>query len=106
MQIKQLMLVATLLAISGAASAQTVAPAPLGKTDCAPTQAKPNDPNGLNTTGSDKPLTEKLAQSGGVLCPPPAVDNEIRVPAPSTGSNMPVVPPPGGPGGDPNVKPK
>ncbi len=101
MQIQSIMIVTICaLGLSGAAAAQTV------KTDCAPTQAKPNDPNGLNATGNDKPLTEKLAESGGVLCPPPAADPEIRVPAPSTGSNMPVVPPPGSPGGDPAVKPK
>ena len=102
MQIKSLIIVACVLGLSGSAFAQT----PSGKVDCAPTQSKPNDSNGLNTTGSDKPLTEKLADSGGVLCPPPAIDSEIRVPAPSTGSNMPVVPPPGSPGANPNVQPK
>ena len=100
MTIKKLMIMACVFGVSGPAVAQTA------KTNCAPTQAKPNDPNGLKTTGSEKPLTEKLADSGGVLCPPPATDPEIRVAPPSTGSNMPVVPPPGSPGGDPAVKPK
>jgi hypothetical protein len=39
-----------------------------------------------------------------VICPP-NVDPGIKVPAPETGK-MPVIPPPGSPGGDPNVKPK
>ena len=103
MQIKPLLVVACVLGLPASALAQTSSPA----TNCAPTEAKPNDLNGLNTTGrSDKPLTEKLAESGGVLCPPPAVDSDIRVPTPGTGSKMPVVPPPGSPGGDPSVRPK
>lgn len=105
MQIKPFIIAACVLGWSGAALAQT-APAPSGKVDCAPTRAQPDDPNGLSTAGRDRPLTEKLAESGGVLCPPPAVDSEMRVPAPNTGSNMPVVPPPGSPGGDQTVRPK
>jgi hypothetical protein len=53
---------------------------------------------------SSKTLSDKLAQGGGVICPP-NVDPGIKVPAPETGK-MPVIPPPGSPGGDPNVKPK
>jgi hypothetical protein len=106
MQIKSLIIAASMLALPGAASAQAVAPAlsgqAAGKPDCAPTQATPNDPNGVRATG-DRPLTEKLAESGGVLCPPPAVDSDIHVPVPRTGSNMPVVRPPDA---DPSVKPK
>jgi len=41
-----------------------------------------------------------------VLCPPAGVDPEMHAPAPSTDGKMPVIPPPGSPGGDPNVKPK
>ena len=48
--------------------------------------------------------SDKLAQGGGVICSP-NVDPGIKVPAPETGK-MPVIPPPGLPGGDPNVKPK
>ncbi len=52
-----------------------------------------------------KPLSEKLAATEGVICPPPEIDPEIRVPAPGGGA-MPVLPPPGSPGGDPSVRPK
>ena len=50
-------------------------------------------------------LSDKLARSGGVICPPRHVDSEIRQPTPP-GGNMPVIPPPGSPGGDPSVQPK
>jgi hypothetical protein len=40
-----------------------------------------------------------------VLCPPAGVDPEIRAPTPQ-GGNMPVIPPPGSPGGDPSIRPK
>ena len=51
-----------------------------------------------------KTLSEKLDQGGGVICPP-NVDPGIKAPAPDTGK-MPVIPPPGSPGGDPKVQPK
>ena len=53
---------------------------------------------------SSKTLSDKLDQSGGVICPP-NVDPGIKTPAPDTGK-MPVIPPPGSPGGDPKVQPK
>jgi hypothetical protein len=58
-----------------------------------------------NAQKGDKTLSDHLAQSGGVICPPAAVDPEIKRPAPETG-RMPVIPPPGTPGGDQSVKPK
>jgi hypothetical protein len=51
-------------------------------------------------------LSEKLARSGGVICPPEHIDPEIRQPTPPTGGSMPVIPPPGSPGGDQSVQPK
>jgi hypothetical protein len=50
-------------------------------------------------------LSDKLARSGGVICPPEHVDPEIKQPTPP-GGDMPVIPPPGSPGGDPSVRPK
>ncbi len=41
-------------------------------------------------------LSERLAQSDGVICPPPYVDPAIKAPTPPGGS-MPVIPPPDGP---------
>ena len=54
---------------------------------------------------SDNP-SDKLARTEGVICPPAEVDPDIRAPAPKQGGNMPVIPPPGAPGGDPSVRPK
>jgi hypothetical protein len=44
-----------------------------------------------------KSLSEKLARSNGVICPPPHVDLDMKQPAPPGGS-MPVIPPAGTPG--------
>jgi hypothetical protein len=59
----------------------------------------PQPPNPGNQT-----LSEKLEQTDGILCPPD-IDPAIKVPTPDTG-RMPVIPPPGGPGGDPTIRPK
>ena len=50
-------------------------------------------------------LSERLARSDGVICPPAHVDPEIKQTTPP-GGPMPVIPPPGSPGGDPSVRPK
>ena len=50
-------------------------------------------------------LSDKLARSGGVICPPEHVDPEIKQPTPPGGA-MPAIPPPGSPGGDQSVHPK
>ena len=55
----------------------------------------------------DETPSDKLARTEGVICPPPEIDPNIRAPAPDTkSSNMPVIPPPGSPDGNPNVRPK
>ena len=59
--------------------------------------------NGANS--ADRNLSDKLAQSGGVICPPSTGDPDIKAPTPK-GGTMPVIPPPGSPGGNPNVQPK
>jgi hypothetical protein len=53
----------------------------------------------------DKSLSDKLARSSGVICPPQHVDPDMTQPAPP-GGPMPVIPPPGTPGGDQSVHPK
>lgn len=50
-------------------------------------------------------LSDKLARSDGVICPPSQVDPEIRAPTPPGGA-MPVIPPAGSPGGNQSVQPK
>ena len=77
------------LALTAAASAQP---------------AVPNANRGCSQPGSSENLTDKLAQSGGVLCPQ-NVDPSMKAPTPPT-HDKPVIPPPGSPGGNPNVQPK
>ena len=55
--------------------------------------------------GSSGPLSDKLAQSKGVICPPAGIDRDMQV-TPPGGGHLKVIPPPGTPGGDQNVQPK
>ncbi len=84
----------------------------LAQVQNAPTLAKP-DPDAqekpkpsLPSTGET--LSERLDRSGGVIKPPTDVDQGIHAGPKdsSSGSNMPVIRPPGSPGADQNVKPK
>ncbi len=83
----------------------TASPAPAN--NCAPMKPQRGIivPEGTTTGQATEPLGDRLARSDGVLCPPTGVDPEIRAPTPDVG-NTPVIPPPGSPGGDPNVRPK
>ena len=74
---------------------------------CAPNerlQQGERGPQPPATTGQGESTSDKLARTEGVICPP-NLDRDIQAPTPETGK-MPVVPPPGSPGGDPNVRPK
>ncbi|MEA2986688.1 MAG: hypothetical protein QOD94_2942 [Alphaproteobacteria bacterium] len=91
---------------------QSTSPLASGSPPCSPS-LPPGSP-GTATTGGGEPhnpatppdnLSQRLAQSDGVICPPPAVDPEIRLPTPDAG-RTPVIPPPGSPGGDPSIRPK
>lgn len=119
MRMKLSLLLSCALLAAGPASAQAppgpatpparTAPPPPRSNDCTPTQPAPQRgtvvPEGTTTGQRSEPLGDKLARTDGVLCPPAGVDPEIRAPTPDTG-NTPVIPPPGSPGGDPNVRPK
>ena len=85
--------------------AETAPPAPQRSSECAPTKPGMNAQQGATVGQSNEALGDKLARSNGVLCPPSGVDPEIRAPTPETG-DKPVIPPPGSPGGNPNVHPK
>jgi hypothetical protein len=70
----------------------------------APKPAPKPAPSCANSSGSSGDLSNKLSQSNGVICPPD-VDQGMKAPTPNTGT-MPVIPPPGSPGGNQNVQPK
>ena len=58
---------------------------------------------------ADRPaenLAEQLSRSRGVIRPAPGVDPTLEKPPPETGSQMPVIPPPGAPSSDPTIVPK
>ena len=111
-----------LLSVQGAAAqappsvtnpSQPIASAPPTElaANCAPTASTPSrgtviiPPDGTTTGQASEPLSDKLAKSDGVLCPPAGVDPEIHAPTPDAG-NTPVIPPPGSPGGNPDIRPK
>jgi hypothetical protein len=62
-------------------------------------------PGQSQSPGRSADLSEQLSQSNGVICPPAGVDPKMATP-PRAGDAMPVIPPPGTPGGDPNTVPK
>jgi hypothetical protein len=69
-----------------------------------PEQIRPAEPN--SGTAGDQTLSDKLSRQQGTL-QPPAIDPGIRKPLPQRGEGtMPVIPPPGTPGGDQKVVPK
>jgi hypothetical protein len=69
-------------------------------------ECPPGGEAGSPTVGSSsEPLSDRLARSKGVLCPPAGIDPDMPVEPPAGGA-LKVVPPPGTPGGDPNVQPK
>ena len=51
-------------------------------------------------------LSDRLDRTDGVIRPPAGVDPQMQVPPPEPGARMPVIPPPGTPGGDQRVAPK
>jgi hypothetical protein len=87
----------------GSALAQSTAPAP-GSKDTIPEKTAPATPDtDIGKKGGS--LSQKLNSSNGVIRPEGSVDPGMQKPAPTT-EPMPVVPPPGSPGGKTDVQPK
>ena len=83
------------------AAAQAQHPAPDAQTPSALVPSQPESP------APGEPLGQQLSRSKGVIEPPAGVDPEIEAPAPQEDNpTMRVIPPPGTPGGDPNIQPK
>jgi hypothetical protein len=86
------------------AVAQDRAPEAADPRACAPSERLLPPRDGAPVTTGEN-LSDKLARTDGVICPPSNLDPEIRLPTPDAG-RTPVIPPPGSPGGDPTVRPK
>jgi len=98
---RRLLFVLGLLGAATAVNAQTTPPGETRK-DCPPgTSANAPTING----DSKQNLSDKLASSKGIICPPAGIDSEMRQKPPEGGA-MKIVPPPGSPGGDQRVQPK
>jgi hypothetical protein len=68
--------------------------------------ALPAAAQGKSSTPGDNP-SDKLNQSRGVIKPGGNIDPKMQVAPPDPGpTSTPVIPPPGSPGGNPNVIPK
>ncbi len=80
---------------------------PLSQTT--PPEVQDDRPAGTPENGGGS-LSEQLSQSEGVIAPSPeaaTTDSGIIQPTPDAGAGtMRVIPPPGSPGGDPNLRPK
>jgi hypothetical protein len=98
---KRILLACAIIGASlGGAIAQSADTKQLPPDPRCPPEARRNVPGADPNT----PLSEDLAKSKGVICPP-AFDSSITK-APPEGGAIRVVPAPGTPGGDPSVQPK
>jgi hypothetical protein len=69
--------------------------------------AAPSAAQGTKTPVPGDNPSEKLDKSGGVIKPSENLDPKMQVHPPDPGpTSTPVIPPPGSPGGNPNVVPK
>ena len=90
------------LVAKGSWSALVIA---LAMTSAVVAQAQTPDPKGCTPQErSSQALNEGADKNAGVICPPD-IDPAMKAPTPNSGDNA-VIPPPGNPGGNPNVQPK
>ena len=89
---RRIWLIAATLAALGASAIATERPADQ--------PSQPAEPPASGSTSSE------LSRSGGVIKLRTDVDPQMKQEPPSAGDRMPVIPPPGTPGGNPDVKPK
>lgn len=70
-------------------------------------EAQPPSTPDQKPPASDESLSKKLDKNEGVLTPPSGVDPKIhKEPPTETGDRMPVIVPPGEPGGNQDIQPK
>ncbi len=105
------LLLAAAMGLQGAVALAQGAPGAAGGNNVIPEKdrslprAEPGNGEPLSTGRS---LSDKLDASGGVIKPKPGIDPGIVQPAPAVPNpdSMPVIPPPGTPGGRPGPEPK
>ncbi len=90
-------LAANLAMEAGMAAAQTSPP---------PDQPQSQIPEKLAPPLDNGAKENKLQREDGVIKPPANVDPAMTEKPPETGGRMPVIPPPGSPGGNPSLQPK
>ena len=95
--------VAILLALAVHASAQSTRDVPAQEGVTCPPDVRGEPPTVGG--GGSKPLSDRLADSKGVICPPSGLDQDMQVKPPG-GGQLKVIPPPGTPGGNQNIQPK
>jgi hypothetical protein len=77
--------------------------APPGSQTVPPERIAPPAPGGSVRGGT---MSDQLSKDHGTIAPPGNVDPGMNVHPGTRGSTMPVIPPPGSPGGNPSVVPK
>ena len=89
-----------------AQTGQAPPPAPPELREQAPRATSPDEPAAVSEGAGS--LSDRLERSEGVIAPAdPGTDPGIVRPTPDAGASaMPIIPPLGGPGGDPNVRPR
>ena len=84
-----------------------VVPAPMAPPNAPSPPPEKIAPAGKDTHAGNQTLSDKLAEQHGTLDPPHGVDPGMTVSPPAQGQGtMPVIPPPGAPGGNQRVVPK
>src|SRR5689334_2720961 len=97
-------LVCLALAASPALAAKNAAQTPASQGSSAAESTPTMPDNNQSQQNQGRSLSDRLSQSKGVIHPP-AVDPGMQEKPAQTGT-MPVIPPPGTPGGNPKVVPK
>jgi hypothetical protein len=90
-------LVVTLAREAGTAAAQTPPP---------PDQPQAQIPEKVAPPLENSATENKMQRENGVIKPPANIDPGMAEKPPDTRGRMPVIPPPGSPGGDPSLHPK
>jgi hypothetical protein len=94
-----------LAAASAFAQPSAQSPAPSAPAVDCPPGVQPPAIDGRGSSGRRESLSEQLAESKGIICPPAGIDREMQI-TPPAGGVIEVIPPPGTPGGDQSVQPK